>query len=85
MQPSLERKRRHSRQENTNMNRNIYQSNKDVIETVRNVFNNENGRGCYNCGELNHRANTCRFDHRLRCGDCNGLGHKRKLCHFFNR
>lgn len=37
-------------------------------------------RGCFNCGELNHYSDTCRFDHRLRCGYCNQLGHKTRLC-----
>ena len=63
----------------------IHHSNKDAIETVRSVFNDKYGRGCYNCGELNHRVNTCRFDHRLRCGSCEGLGHKRRICQYFNR
>ena len=39
-----------------------------------------NKRGCYNCGEYNHRQNTCRFDHRIRCGYCGTLGHKSKMC-----
>ena len=81
----FEGRRRHVREVSNFINRNIIHSNKDAIETVRSVFNNERGRGCFNCGELNHRANTCRFDHRLRCGNCNGLGHKSRLCHFFNR
>lgn len=37
-------------------------------------------RGCYNCGEVNHRQATCRYDHRLRCGNCRLLGHKGRLC-----
>ena len=41
-----------------------------------------NRRGCHNCGENNHRVNSCRFDHRLKCGDCGRLGHKRKMCDF---
>ena len=44
-------------------------------------INRQNGRqGCYNCGEYNHRQNSCRFDHRLKCGNCYELGHKRKMC-----
>ena len=35
---------------------------------------------CYNCGEHNHRQNSCRFDHRLKCGNCGTLGHKSKMC-----
>ena len=81
----LEKERYHIGREGYSINSNILHSNKDAIETVRNVFNNEKGRGCFNCGELNHRASTCRFDHRLRCGSCDGLGHKRRLCHIFNR
>ena len=73
------------RKERNSISRNIRHSNEDALETVRNVFNKINGRGCYNCGELNHRANTCRFDHRLRCGSCNNLGHKSRLCQYFNR
>ena len=41
------------------------------------------GRGCVNCGELNHRVNSCRFDHKLKCGSCSRLGHKSKLCRYF--
>ena len=40
-------------------------------------------RGCYNCGEYNHRQNVCRFDHRLKCGNCGTLGHKSKMCLVF--
>ena len=48
-------------------------------------FQSSKGRGCYNCGELNHRVNTCRFDHRLKCGNCSNLGHKSKSCYYFTR
>lgn len=41
-------------------------------------------RGCYNCGEHNHRQANCRFDHRLKCGICNRLGHKQKYCYVDN-
>lgn len=63
--------RRENRVESMNENRN-------GIENVR-----ERGRGCLNCGELNHRVNSCRFDHRLKCGNCYRLGHKSKLCRYF--
>lgn len=42
-------------------------------------------RGCYNCGEHNHRQATCRFDYRLRCGLCHRLGHKQRLCHHYSQ
>lgn len=41
--------------------------------------------GCYNCGEHNHRQDTCRFDHRLKCELCHRLGHKQKLCHLYTK
>ena len=75
----------YSNQDRSPMRKNISHSNEDAIETVRSVFKNEKGRGCYNCGELNHIANTCRSDLRLIYGSCDGLGHYRKLCHFFNQ
>ena len=37
-------------------------------------------RGCFQCGEYNHTASTCRFDHKLKCGSCKQLGHKSKFC-----
>lgn len=40
--------------------------------------------GCYNCGEYNHRMDSCRYDHKLRCANCNLLGHKTKLCSTYN-
>ena len=76
--------RYHLRHERDSLSSNILQANNDAIETVRHVFNKVKGRGCYNCGELNHREKTCRFDHRLRCGSCEGLGHKSRLCYYFN-
>ena len=38
------------------------------------------GEGCFNCGERNHRSDTCRYDHKLRCTNCHQLGHKSRLC-----
>ena len=43
-------------------------------------FQKRSRNGCYNCGEFNHHARSCRFDHQLRCGNCGKLGHKSKLC-----
>lgn len=37
-------------------------------------------RGCFNCGEHNHRQTNCRFDHRLRCTLFHQLGHKQRMC-----
>ena len=82
---NFEGDRYHLRRERNSISSNILQSNNDAIETVRHVFNKGKGRGCFNCGELNHRENTCRFDHRLRCGSCEGLGHKSRHCHYFNQ
>ena len=39
-------------------------------------------RGCYNCGEMNHRQAQCRYDHRLKCGNCHLYGHKQRVCSF---
>ena len=47
------------------------------------VRNERRGRGCVNCGELNHTVNLCRFDQKLKCGSCSRLGHKSKLCRYF--
>ena len=52
------------------------QEDRDTMDMDR----NNRRRGCYNCGEYNHRQNICRFDHRLKCGNCYGLGHKQKMC-----
>ena len=41
-------------------------------------------RGCFQCGEYNHTASTCRFDHKLKCGNCSELGHKMKFCRYFS-
>lgn len=41
-------------------------------------------RGCYNCGEFNHRQAQCRFDHKLRCQSCKQFGHKSRLCDRYN-
>lgn len=37
-------------------------------------------RGCYNCGEFNHRQANCRYDHRIRCSNCHRFGHKDSKC-----
>lgn len=47
--------------------------------------NTERKIGCFNCGELNHHHQHCRFDHKLKCGNCNQLGHKSKLCNNYRR
>ena len=45
----------------------------------------QRGEGCYNCGERNHRSDTCRYDHKIRCTECHQLGHKTKFCSYFSR
>ena len=42
-------------------------------------------RGCYNCGEFNHRQSNCRYDHKLKCNNCFEYGHKSKLCSIVHR
>ena len=37
-------------------------------------------KGCFNCGEYNHRQANCRYDHRIRCNYCFKFGHKNKMC-----
>ena len=37
-------------------------------------------RGCYNCGETNHKVQQCRYDSKIRCMKCDRLGHKSKFC-----
>ena len=37
-------------------------------------------RGCFNCGEHNHRQSNCRYDHRIRCNLCFRSGHKSRMC-----
>lgn len=41
-------------------------------------------KGCFNCGEFNHRQSNCRYDHKVRCGSCGTYGHKERLCHRYN-
>lgn len=41
-------------------------------------------RGCYNCGEYNHRQSNCRYDHQLKCNFCHEYGHKSRLCNIVN-
>ena len=43
-----------------------------------------NRKGCYNCGEHNHRQSNCRYDHRIRCNNCFTYGHKSRMCDFNN-
>jgi hypothetical protein len=40
----------------------------------------ESNRGCWNCGEYNHHANTCRHGKRIVCHQCESPGHKAKFC-----
>ena len=37
-------------------------------------------KGCFNCGEYNHRQTNCRYDHRIRCNYCFKYGHKSRMC-----
>ena len=37
-------------------------------------------KGCFNCGEYNHRQTNCRYDHRIRCNHCFKFGHKSRMC-----
>ena len=37
-------------------------------------------KGCFNCGEYNHRQTNCRYDHRIRCNYCFKFGHKSRMC-----
>ena len=41
-------------------------------------------RGCYNCGEYNHRQSNCRYDHQLKCNYCYEYGHMSRLCNIAN-
>ena len=43
-----------------------------------------NRRGCFNCGEYNHRRSNCRYDHQIRCNNCYEYGHKSRLCNYVN-
>ena len=47
--------------------------------------NQQRREGCFNCGERNHRSDTCRYDHKIRCTECHQLGHKNKFCSYFSR
>ena len=67
------------------LNRDNFHQNSNINFHTLTQARNVRGRGCFNCGELNHRESTCRFDHRLKCGDCGELGHKSKLCRHFIR
>ena len=37
-------------------------------------------RGCYNCGETNHKVQQRRYDSKIRCMKCDRLGHKSIFC-----
>ena len=39
-----------------------------------------NQRGCFNCGEFNHRQSNCRYDHKIKCNICHEYGHKSRFC-----
>ena len=43
-----------------------------------------NQRGCFNCGEYNHRQLNCRYDHQIRCNNCFNYGHKSRMCNISN-
>ena len=67
----------HTRSYNENRTRNKYVNQySHRINTGVNV----NRRGCYNCGEFNHRQSNCRYDHKIRCDYCHQYGHKSRLC-----
>ena len=58
-----------------------YHAHRDNYEDENEVACYQDGNmGCYNCGEFNHKRNTCRFDHRIKCRNCGSLGHKSKSC-----
>lgn len=45
----------------------------------------QRGEGCFKCGEFNHRSDTCRYDHKVRCTICHQFGHKSKFCSLHSR
>ena len=57
----------------------------DSYDMAHNTYATErNWRGCYNCGEHNHRQSNCRYDHRIRCNNCFSYGHKSRMCEVSN-
>ena len=39
-------------------------------------------RGCFNCGEMNHKQQNCYFETKIRCHTCKKFGHKAKYCDY---
>ena len=37
-------------------------------------------RGCFNCGEMNHKQHNCYFESKIQCHTCKNFGHKAKYC-----
>ena len=58
------------------------------VPFTRNIYDNvdyaeiesRNRKGCFNCGEHNHRRSNCRYDHQIRCNNCFEYGHKSRMC-----
>ncbi|VDI54060.1 Hypothetical predicted protein [Mytilus galloprovincialis] len=52
------------------------------IKTINNIVGilNYHSYACANCGELNHKTSSCRFEMKIKCHKCNMYGHKQKFC-----
>ncbi|CAC5404252.1 unnamed protein product [Mytilus coruscus] len=52
------------------------------IKTINNIVGilNYHSYACGNCGELNHKTFSCRFEMKIKCHKCNMYGHKQKFC-----
>ena len=67
---------RYNRVDRSQVNTNVHYSQN------RNSTINRNRRGCFNCGEFNHRQNNCRYDHKVKCNVCQEYGHKSRFCSY---
>ncbi|CAC5392986.1 unnamed protein product [Mytilus coruscus] len=50
-----------------------------IINNIVGILN-YHSFACANCGELNHKTFSCRFEMKIKCHKCNMYGHKQKFC-----
>lgn len=61
-----------------------YENSEDFYGDYQDEYNDsyiDPYRGCYYCGEPNHKARNCKYAGPLQCRVCGQWGHKEKWCH----